>query len=464
MSNTSVRQLLIPTVALVTGAAIAVLGHSALQPNDPGLQKAVREFNHLEASQQEAVYTAAAGFITRDPNDQQRIRDIHQAALDDPRLLEKLKQLHGWWLSLDPTARQSLRDANGQFRGSWVQDVERQWTSPEQREEQFVVSFPSWSAWRSGERSETRYEFSLHQVEQLLAELIPDPIPEDLREKLQQFPQESQDIERTLAKAVWVARRIAPPGPGPTTGPPSEGTRTERVLQPEQIRRAIEDLLLDSPSRERLEATFTEFRFQDRIRTGPGQPPDSSRIPELAERFKAFAVSGVFMRGIVDHLSSLLRHRHSGDAGTDPVTVFAEELDRQRQLDLMRRDPDDVNRTLREEVFETINARSPALAELSRDARDARMALTLPGFSRGGVGDGRRGGQRNGFGPGRREDDRGSGPPPRGDGPPGEPRGDGPRDRNNFRDDGPRPSERPPREPDRRPPLSPDRFNDSPPR
>ena len=400
------RQRLIPACAALIGMLTILILTPLMKPSDPQLEAAIQRFDGLDYLEQEDLRAKAEGFLSRPVEDQQRLQAIHTAVQEQPELQQKLQQLHSWWQTLKPGERSQLRDSSGVFTADWTDRVQSEWTSRSQQANLITIHLPQWPPRPPGnERSENELVFSVQQVDLVLNAVIPEPPPAELAERLNAFSKPGQVTERRMQKLIWVLQQVHP-GQGLT------GNEKPSAVTPEAVNQAIDDYLVDSPTRQKISELFSDARMMELNRFLPFG--GDNRAAENLGRLKAAVSATFFLRSTLEQLYISLRQTFSQDVQTELVDVFADDLSRERQIELMSEDPSDFSRELRDAVFTKRNAESPEMARLVSDtqailSRDRRMPF------RGGV-DGRRGdprGGRAGFG------DRGrDNPPPREGGPP----------------------------------------------
>ncbi|MEQ9411278.1 MAG: hypothetical protein RIK87_26430 [Fuerstiella sp.] len=392
--NESFRHRAIPLLCFLLGLGAAVLMVSFVGLHGAGADAEVQaRFEQLPQAEQELILNKAAAYEKRwqsDPEERERLQRIHQATQADPALQEKLGRLHKWWLTLESGQKDRLKTANGEFVDNWLQEAGDLFLETQNAPHEIAVKF-------------VNVKFTEQALQQFLDEVIPSTAPSELQQRLEGLANADQECERTLARLIWLndhlGRHFQRNGADRST--PGEPSLIA-------VRSAVEEYLVDSATRERFrryrEKYFRELRADD-------------------PRFYFMVLP--FVRAAIDHYDNRFKEKHLGNPKTSLVELF-DSLDRETQLQLLRRDAAEAQKALERTLIQQKYAENPALAGL---ADDLRRVHTRPpfrgGFSRGGSSRGR--GERTDFGGPPREE-RGNGnrplpdgfraaPPERGDSP-----------------------------------------------
>ena len=240
-------------------------------------------------------------------------------------------------------------------------------------------------------------QISVEQVEQFFSEVLPDPLPKDLQDRLDGLDQPNQTLERALTKLNWVVRQVFPEG-----GPSKKNVTAESNRGIQHVTSAMMAHLIDQTTFDKIADRFKEWRRDLR-----DDPRKASRLVTMFVCIQVFRHYEKQFKQIYD----------PGDGMKSEF--FQSSLSRGRQVELMKVDPADAVSSLTGEMIEEQYAANPEIERLSRDNRDvhdlmrASMGFGPPRSGR----EGRSGmGGRSGFsGPGR-PDNGGAGPPRNGPG------------------------------------------------
>jgi hypothetical protein len=223
-----------------------------------------------------------------------------------------------------------------------------------------------------------------------------------------------------LVKTIWLNDQLFRTFQRMTSGSEQENS----LLEFAQVRTLVEGHLIESGALEKFLA--------DRGQYFRGSKPNDPRN---------YFFLLPFVRAAIDHYDAQFKEKHLGNPKTSLVELF-DSLDRETQMQLLRQDAAEAQKSLERVLIQRKYAENPALAGLADELRRIHTRPSFrSGFNRSG------GGSGSGSGSGRERGEFG--------GPPREDRRNG---RDGNRDDGRRPPdpggfrgpppERPPNAPD----------------
>ncbi|APZ94347.1 hypothetical protein [Fuerstiella marisgermanici] len=345
----------IPLVALLLGVAV-VYAFGAWQHRVQAAAEAeVRDkFEALDAVEQERLLNRADGMNSNretSPEQFDRLQDIHASLQADPKLQDKLKRLHAWWLTLDVDDKNKLKPSGNEFVEDWVDRVEEVYFETRNKPGQFVIKFRSRSPF-AGRHELFRTDERVFQ--QFLDEVLPeDQRPQELKTQLAGLSGADQGSERALAIMIWLQKKLAL-GFGRSDENPVDNSLVSRIES------AVSDTLILSSDRERFDQFRTEFTS--------GESPDrSGGWQRMWPRILAMTV----LHQAMDYYYSLFRIKHlSGQR--DVLIAMFDELDRSEQVELMSRDAREAEKNLERRLIEQTSAKDPAVAAIAEDLQNIR--------------------------------------------------------------------------------------------
>lgn len=363
MTNSPMRNLF-PILSVVAGAACAlfigtIAGRSAAQP----YLEVKNEFDELPAAEQKLILGKAESLQRKwetDPDDRRRLEAIHRAVSSDQDLDAKLRQFHQWWVELDSRQKSQLKE-QGEFVDGWAEKAQELYLRTRFDADEIRVRF-------------IEVKFSTRSFQAFLQSVIPEPPPAELKAGLDAFAGDGKECERILVQSLWIY--------GILTRSPSERPESSD-LTADQLITFVESHLVSPEMRERYaQARNTFFK-------GAAPRPNDARTRVIV---------GAFLRSAIDHYDDIFKEKHLGDQRDNLVSVFV-SLDRDRQSELLRRDPEHVQEILRRRLIEQRSAeeKDTAVAKLAEQLNDFSRYSRWRGFpSRQGFGrgDGRGKGDR----------------------------------------------------------------------
>lgn len=374
--NVFSKENMIPLMSLLAGILVACGFFQWKEQTDPAMEAAVERFDDLTESEQTNVRNIAGAHL-KNPSYSARMEAIHEEVQKDPALLPKLTALNELLRKQDRRVQSKLQP-EGKFAEDWVQQV----TELHRRD----VATPDVIEIRLGfgmDDSSPVAQISEDQVEAFLTAALPDPLPEELQNKLGDLNKSDQTLERECTKMIWVLRNLFPaPVPGKPFGPESmEGwPRITDAMVAHLFDRAVVDQIGE--------------RLVER-------KPEMAGDPERRLR----AVTMAVFASMFGHYESLFNKKH-GPGDIVKSKYFQSELDAERRIDLMKVDPADALRRLTGKIIEERNAANPHIEGLSQDIEKMRIIFERmrriwgSGPRRGDRGD-RGGSGRGGYGGGR---------------------------------------------------------------
>lgn len=429
------KDSVIPLASLLCGVVATLLLAGFVQQPQTQLQASAERFSRLSPREQEDIYARAKSYAGNFREaERKRAEAIHEAVQQDPELLEKLTQLDELLKTADEETRAKLKP-NGEFSENWVQLVNSFAEQHSKTVPTIEVRFP----WPGSARDRDGLEFSETQFERFLDDAIPQPTPQSLQTRLDDFRDTELHNERVLTKILWLIRELRSP----------DGVDAQAVTD------AVEKHLITdphSPTGERI-LGFLHWRP-----TFGGPPPDGRPQPRRPESGRPESRSSgrasepdqdrrqaqlrflrmkpmLFLRDPLRHYESRFNATYL-PTNSDLAALFGQELNRDRQLALMRMDPTEAEKELHNKVIEHIPNSDQAIVALNADLQEVNQYFRerLWEMSRGRGGSSSRGGSRrrstderpfNGRDEGRfRSPGEGRGPEPADNRPPG-PRGPG---------------------------------------
>ncbi|MEZ6124940.1 MAG: hypothetical protein R3C49_17480 [Planctomycetaceae bacterium] len=397
-----VRESLFGLAAFGTGVVLTVLVAGQLGAPEEDLRNAELRFSELDAVQQDDLKNRAAAYLgPAGEASLQRVEAIHAAVGQDPQLNARLDRIVELLGDADEETRFQLRP-NGTFADDWVETIQRLDSRQPSHDRVLEVEIPSFSS------SEKRtLKFTDAHLQAFLDAAVPQPVPDELAERLKVFNGPEMQCEASLAKTIWLLSQLLPENRIP---------EKDRNLRRELVVTALRDHLIPEDLRK---------EFPPSVDTG--RPDDQRRTLGF------FAAPWLFQ--LLTYYGTIFDERHTADLSS-AVEIFGDECNREKQLALMRQDPSDAARDLVKSVNPEVDALKQDLMRLRRFARvmsDFRNGRGTQGRSgRGGFGRNRPSGpddrpQQDGREP---FDPLSPGPPPDGR---GRPDGDRPRGGPDFR-------------------------------
>ncbi len=389
----------IPLAALLLGVAV-VYAFGAWQHRAQAAAEAeVRDkFEALDAVEQELLLNRADGMNSNrktSPEQFERLKNIHASLQADPKLQDKLKRLHAWWLTLDVDDKSKLKPTANEFVEDWGDRVEEVYFETRNKPGEFVIKLRSRSPF-AGRHELFRTDERVFQ--QFLDEVVPeDQRPEELKMQLAGLSGEDQSSERALAVIIWLQKKLAQ-GFGRSYENPVDSSLVSRIES------AVSDTLIPTSDRDRFDQFKAEY-------TSTESPDRSRGWQRVWPRMLAMTV----LHQAMDYYYSLFRIKHlSGQR--DVLIAMFDELDRSEQVELMSRDAREAEKNLERRLIEQTSARDPAVAAIAEDLQNIRdnfrQMFSGRSRNRGRTGNGPSRGGRPGE---ERRDGRGE---PRRDGPP----------------------------------------------
>ncbi len=374
------KDSLIPLMSLSAGVLMATTFFAWRQQPSPEFFAAVAQFNALTEGEQTNVRNIAGSYLN-DPKYKERIETIHAAVQQDPALLVKLDELDGLLRNQDRATRAKLQP-DGKFADNWRQQVE-------ELNRQNIFTEPMvklWMPWMSTvERGPAIELVPEEKVDIFLDTLVPDPVPEELQVKLNDLNKTTHATERTLVKIIWLVRQQQP--------------ETKSGVDAQRVNDAASQYLVGSKIIQKMEEQISRWRSEF-----GNDNRDVNR-----------SIASLLTRSLLRHYKDRFNRIHV-PANSDPAEIFSSELDRQRQLQLMRMDPADAKSHLDSEIIQNLHVSDPAIEALNQDLKDLESQIPR-GLEMGGRGRGFGGGSRSGFprrpsqgGSRQGDDDRGRGP------------------------------------------------------
>ena len=359
--TSSILKTVIPAAALLAGLMTATfLGAQRSKPDMVANADVADRFEQLSASKQEQLLSWAESFreLKQDPIELERLQLLHSEVKDDSELAEKLERFHEWWSHLDAVGRQRIRP-DGIFGDNWVSQVQLVYTDSDIRNHQIPVRLPTGS-WRGSSQMGT---FTETDYENFLREALPSPLPSALKEK---FALYDEGCDQNLFKTIWLLRELRKQQ---FSGGRPNPNAASLVSVPDVKQASIDHLT-----------------------------PDKS-----AENSATYSLREVmpFLGAAFDHYSEQFRGKHLASTENELVS-FYDDLDPEVQLELMKYDPAESRKELRNLLIRKLKSEDPAIAELAESMFGLKkrvfddMRRRLDSFRRpGGKG---RGGTRGGFG------------------------------------------------------------------
>ena len=357
---------IIPVLCVAAGVSCALLAGNAFRQTEAGPDLAVKaEFEELPAAEQTLILGKAESLQRRweaNPEEYRRLKDIHDAVTSRPELYDKLVRFHLWWLDLDFGQKSQLK-ADGKFVVNWPERTQRLYVETQLKPREITIKYIGLT-------------FSEADYQAFLEDVIPDPVPEDLAEVVSELDGSDQQCERILAKSLWLFEHIQRPDfmQRPSRDPKPE-KESELTIGVDVVQGAVEEHLVadDEVAREKYQRALANFSRR---------PGDSNGAPNTGG---VYILMLTFVRSAVHHFDNEFRAKHLGDERTGLVTAFA-SLSEAERSDLLRRDPEDIQRYLRRRVIEEQSAqeKDPAVARLAEKLNRFAKMFSYPSRPRSG--------------------------------------------------------------------------------
>ena len=335
------RQVLIPAVAMGAGLGLVFLIGTGVRQSWSGDRDAVAEqFAEMSPAQQERMLNNAKTFDllrATQPEEWSRINELHTAVTDDSELNNRLARFHDWWVTLESSERQRLRNDDGTFVSNWGEVVESIYSNHVASGSAITVSIHAPGSGRHQELPEV-WRFTETNLETFLDSVIPTPIPAVLTDQLSAL---DNPEDRTLAKILWVLREFTPQRNGP-------GRADSQLISGESVQRAFVNHLAPP-------------NLQLLIKRGVRQ--DYRR-----EQGRTVFIAVQFMDAALQHHEEKFRERYLGDE-RERLVVLYEEQDREFQRKLMSQDSNAARQTLQNMLVKDLQQTNSAVAALARDLR-----------------------------------------------------------------------------------------------
>lgn len=361
------KEKVIPLASLLCGVAATLMVADLVRQPETQLLASAERFSKLSPREQEDIYARAKSYSGNFREaERKRAEAIHEAVQQDPELLKKLKQLDELLKTADEETRAKLKP-NGEFSENWVDLV----TSFAEQQSKTVPTIEVRFPWPGSSRERDVLEFSETQFERFLEDAIPSPAPESLQNRLNDFRRPELHNERVLTKILWLIRELRSP----------DGVDAQAVTDAVE-RHLVTDVR--SPTGERIvgflrwRPTFGGPGPDGRSEPGRPQPGNGGRPGDSDQDRRQAQLRFLRMKPML-FLRDPLRHYESRFNATylptnsDLAELFGQELNRDRQLALMRMDPVEAEKELHNKVIEHLPNSDQAIVALNGDLQEVNQ-------------------------------------------------------------------------------------------